>query len=253
MTSWATRFGLTATVCLGLACIDTGQERVVIPLQVAGTALDEPIEGRDGFLIELTQAELAFGPFYVCAGALAGDNCQTARLEWLGSVVVDALDPSLLDAGWLSGVSGPVRSAMYDLGITSLLSMPAPVELAAAEALEGNSVRLSGRASRDAESLVFDFGLPIRQGADSEIGVSVVRISAAPDLVHEVTGAERSLLVRFDPRPWVRDIDFAAATGRTPADGDPSISVGPDSQAQRAVRAALLAGQRPSFEWIGDP
>lgn len=244
--------GLLVTPLMQLGCIDTGQSRVSVQLEVAGTALDGAVAGRDGFLIELTSAELAFGPFYLCAGALAGDNCDVARLEWLDSVVVNVLEPAAASAGALSGVSGPVRSAMYDLGIASLLTEPEPIQLAAAEALSGNSVRLAGVAARDAETLSFEIELPIQLGGDSEIGVSMVRVSSAASLVRDVRGDEQALLVRFDARPWVRDIDFQSALASAPESGA-LLKFSAESQAHRAVRAALLSGERPSFEWSAEP
>lgn len=239
--------------CLALAascgaCVDTGQDRVSVPLEVAGTARDEPIQGRAGFAIDLVRAEIAFGPLYLCAGALAGDNCDAARLEWRDSVVVDALAPEPFGAGDLVGVSGEVRSAMYDLGIPSLLTATHPVELAAATALSGNSVRLAGTATRGAESLAFELQMPIAQAESAERGLPIVRVSGAPELVRDVTGEELALRVRFDPSPWLRDIDFEAVAGA--AEEDP---FGPDGQAQRAVRGALLSGARPAFEWLTLP
>lgn len=238
--------------CLLLGCIDTGEERVSIPLLVSGVAVGEPIEAQGGFAVNLERAELAFGPLYLCAGALAGDNCEAARLEWLESAVVDALDPTPREVGWLTGASGPVRSGMYDLGIASLLALPQPLPLAASQALAGNSVRLSGTATRAAENVPFSIELPIQQGADAEIGVSVIRVSGAQDLVHDVSGEERALSVRFDPRAWVREIDFELAPAGGAVGGE-GVDASGNNQAHRAVRTALLSGERPRFEWISGP
>jgi hypothetical protein len=245
-----TRAGwLTVLALAASACVDTGQERVAIPLQLAGTASEEPIVAAGGFGVELERAELAFGPLYLCAGALAGDNCETARLEWLDSAVVDLRSDAPVDVGLAEGVSGPVRSGMYDLGIASLLTLPEPLVLPAAESLGDRSLRLAGVATRDAERVPFELELSIQQGADAEIGVSVVRLSDVPGLAHEVTGAERALIVRFDPGPWLADVDFAADAS---ADAE-VVRFDAESQPARALRAALLSGARPSFEWQGAP
>lgn len=232
-------------------CIGTGQDPVSIPLRVAGTELAAAVEGQDGFVVELEEAALVFGPLYLCAGALAGDNCETARLEWLDAVTVDLLDPQGVEAGWLSGFTGPVRSAMYDLGVVSLLTEQAPVSLRALDALGGNSVRLRGAAARGAESVAFDIAFPIRPGAESQIGVSVVRVNDAGDLRREVTGDESELVVRFDASAWVRDVDFSLGL---PAAASPGVlPSGDGSQAARAVATAILLGQRARFEWSSLP
>jgi hypothetical protein len=232
-------------------CIATGQDSVSIPLRIAGSGEGAPVEGRDGFVIDLAEASLVFGPLYVCAGALAGDNCETARLEWLDAVVVDVLDPIGVEVGQLTGFTGPVRSAMYDFGITSLLTGPRPVALAAVDTLGGNSVRLGGTATRGEESVPFQIAFPIRSGSESQIGVSVVRVSDAGDLEHEVTGDEPELVVRFDASSWVRDVDFAL--GLTAVAGAGELPAGEGSQAERAVAAAMLLGQRARFEWGAAP
>lgn len=242
------RMALGGALALALAgCIATGQDSVSIPLRVAGTEPPAAIEGQDGFVVGLDEAALVFGPLYLCAGALAGDNCETARLEWLDAITIDLLDPLGVEAGRLSGFTGPVRSAMYDLGVVSLLTEAEPVALPALAELGGNSVRLRGTAARGAELVTFDIALPIRPGAESQIGVSVVRVNDAADLRHEVAGDERELIVRFDASRWVREVDFSL--GLTTAGAPGELPSGEDSQAARAVATAILLGERARFEW----
>jgi hypothetical protein len=224
-------------ISLAGGCLDTGRERVSIPLRVAGVA-PTAVAGAGGWTITLASAELAFGPLYLCAGEQAGALCETARLEWTESIVVDALDPEPRVAGALQGVSGPVRSWMYDLGITSLLTQQRPAALAAALELGENSVRLSGVARRAERELPFELALPIQQDEAAELGACVVRKSTSDPFVHEITGDEIALTVRFDPRPWLLEVDIDALTE------DPA-----SAQAKRALRNALVAGARPSFEW----
>lgn len=235
--------------CIALAsgCVDTGQAPVALPLQLAGSTSDAPLTAAGGFSVELERAELAFGPLYLCAGALAGDNCETARLEWLDSVVVDVRSPELVDAGLLTGASGPVRSGMYDLGIASLSTLPEPLVLPAAASLGDRSVRLAGVATRDDERVPFELELAIQQGAEAEIGVSVVRVSDVPGLEHDVTGDEAALIVRFEAGPWLSDMDFASALAGGPI--LERVRFDAESQPARALRAALLSGPRPTFEW----
>ena len=114
---------LTLVICLALCgCGEQQQQRVSIPLYVAGTTLSKPVEARGGVRLNISRAELAFGALYLCAGASAGDLCESARLEWLGSALIDTLDASPQEVGALTGVTGPVRSWMYDLGLSSQLT-----------------------------------------------------------------------------------------------------------------------------------
>jgi len=251
-----------------------------------------PIVGANGWSIELHQAQLAFGPLYLCAGYQAGSLCETARAEWTDSAVVDALDPNALEVGQLTGVSGPIRSWMFDLGITSLLTQQRPEVLSAASSLGGNSVRISGVAVKGSRSLPFAIAMPIQQDEMTEIGASVVRKSTADVFEHRLSDKDQGLTVRFDATPWVREIDFEAlvddstcvgggaplacagnlefscdASGAISAQRDcealnqtciralgcvDRAELGPDSQGFRAVRSAIVAGARPSFEWTNE-
>ena len=271
-------------------CIDDPQETATVPLRLAGTSVDSRFPGTSGWTIQLDTAELAFGPLYLCAGAQAGELCDTARAEWLDSAVVDVLSPTPVAVGELQGVTGPVRSWMYDLGIVSLLTRQEPLALDAAEKLGGNSLRLVGTATRDSDAVPFTAELAIRQEEGNERGVSVVRKASNDPFDHEIIGSGEQLTVTFDARPWLSAIEFerfvddgscvaggpalvcsgsleqtCAADGQVESTrecGDTGdicvpgagcvdrVRVAPDSQAQRAIRNQVTAGQRPVFEFL---
>src|SRR5690606_17259403 len=91
-----------------LGCADVGQKNETITLFVAGTDLSEPVIAVGEIEVLVDRADLAFGPLYLCAGATAGELCDTARLEWLDSVVVDTTSPEPMQVGELTGVTGHV-------------------------------------------------------------------------------------------------------------------------------------------------
>lgn len=286
------RAGLTLALALA-GCAATGQEDVTVPLFVGGTAIEAPIEGRDAASIVLQRAELAFGPLYLCAGTQAGDLCETARLEWLDAVVVDALDPEAHEIGELDGISGPVRSWMYDLGFASLLTEPEPLALPATDALGRASVRIEGIATVGAIALPFSASVRVRAEEETEAGVPIVRKSTGDAFEHDVQPGDPGLLVRFDPAAWVADIDFAtlvsnegcepggpivACAGtvesQCDADGDvlverdcasggeicvsglgcsASLEITDGAPAAFSIRNQLVAGARPIFEWRQSP
>ncbi|MEZ4445124.1 MAG: hypothetical protein R3B72_38985 [Polyangiaceae bacterium] len=234
---------LVLLVGLLAGCGRPGAVETSIPLMVAGTELEAPIEGRDGWSIELSRADLAFGPLYLCSGVKAGDLCETARAEWVDSIVVDVLDPEARYVGDLHGSTGWTRSWMYDLGIVSLLAKQNAEPLSAAEALGGVSLVLEGTASKDGAISPFLARAPIQQEEGTEKGVPVVRKSAADPFEHEITGEDERLLVRFDAASWAREIDFTSAS----EEGD--LEFTSEGQAMRAIRNAVVAGPRPRFEW----
>jgi hypothetical protein len=269
-------------------CAETGQDRIRVALFVAGTGVPDPIVAVGDVLITIDRADLAFGPLYLCAGATAGDLCDTARLEWLDTVVVDTTLSEPATAGELVGITGSVQSWMYDLGISSQLTRPTPFILAAASELGGASFVLEGRAAVDGIELPFSASVPIQQTDDTELGVPVIRKSTTEAFFRDVGNDEAGLVVRFDPGAWVRGIDFRPyATGDACAPAGPAVAcertleqtcqdgvelsrrdcgelgqvclpgqgcaerltIEADSEAFRSLRNALVSGGRPSFEW----
>jgi hypothetical protein len=226
------------------ACVDVGQQEVSLPLTVRGNqaAKAQQVGAWD---LELTRAELAFGPLYLCAGYQAGALCDTARLEWLDAAVVDLLDDEAREVGTLQGSSGEVRSNMYDLGFISLLTQTDSVALSAAESLGGMSVVFEGTAHKQTDSIPFVIEMPLTQETGTERGVSLVRSSRSDRISHDVTGKERALEVHFDPAGWFSHLELDALPGNTEL-----RSTGIESQAGRALRTAILAGKRPVFTWV---
>lgn len=281
-------FSLVCALLL-VGCAETSQERVQLVLEVAGTESPAPIEALGGVPVTLTRADLAFGPLYLCAGAQAGELCETARLEWLDTVVVDGLDAAPQPAGELVGVSGVVQSWMYDLAISAQLTQEQPIVLDAAEALGGHSLVLEGTAVVSGITLPFRAEVPVQQTSATELGVPVVRKSTSDEFFHDVTGTEQALQVRFDPATWLAGVDLrsyvqfetcapeqegvvcdglvewtcdpsgapvsrdCSATGEVCMAGTGCVDrvvIAPSSEAFRALRNALTSGARPEFVWV---
>ena len=279
---------VAAALTLLPGCIDSSQDVVVAPLFVAGTTTGA-VDAAGGVTLSLDRADLAFGPLYLCAGATAGDLCDTARAEWLESVVVDTLDATPTAAGEIAGVSGPIGSYMYDLAISSQLTNDDPARLEAAETL-GASFVVSGRADVAGRELPFRASIDIQQTDDTELGVPVIRRSGSETFGHDLQAGEAGLLVRFDPSAWLETIDFrpyavesvcaidgplVACNGEVASTCDPTtgavdatqdcaaggqvcqgavgcvdaIDIAPDSEAFRALRIALFTAGRPQFDW----
>lgn len=277
-----------ALLAMAAGCADTGQREARVPLFVAGSDVSEPIVAASDVPVRIDRADLAFGPLYLCAGANAGDLCDTARLEWLDTVVVDATDPEPAPAGELTGVTGTVRSWMYDLGISSQLTRNEPFVLDAAQTLGGASLVIEGRAVVDDMEVAFTGSVPIQQTDDTELGVPVLRRSTSDPFFRDVGDDEVGLLVRFDPATWIRRINFRAYVGDqactqdgpgTVCDGTVErscdgleelasrdcsefgqicvpdegcadrVTIQRETEAFRGLRNALVSGVRPSFEW----
>lgn len=272
------------------ACIDMLQEPVSFPLMLAGKA--QPQILLESGQLELFRAQVAFGPLYLCAGASAGDLCDVARAEWLGSTVVDILDPTPVQAGEIRGNSGTVLSWMYDLGISSQLTQSKPFVLEAAQRLAGASLLVNGRARVEGLDIPFSAAVAVQQTQDTELGVPVVRKSSSERFFRDLGVQPDQLLVRFDPAAIFAAVDLknfiqhAQCSATSPAmvcDGTlqrscqngaqvalvdcaaqgqvcapnqgcvQRIEVDPSSEMYRALRASMLSGARPSMEWSTVP
>jgi hypothetical protein len=254
-TPFTTRWLFAAALCALSGCADTGQDRIEIALELQGTELSAPFDASGGWQVELDSAELAFGPLYLCAGTSAGELCDTARAEYLDSALLDALDPEPLAAATLDGITGSVRSYMYDMGLTSLLTQEEPLSTSGSQELDDHSLRVQGTARNGTTTLPFFAELAIQQESDTERGVPVIRSQARSGFEHTLgEGAER-LRVRYDPRSFFVSIDFDAMLAEADcADSAGEVSceqvqVAEGSQAWRAIRNDVVAGERPSFEW----
>lgn len=257
MTSLAGRLPRSALAllfaCALAGCGDVGQSQAEVPVYVSGTELASPIAAVGEVMLAIDRAELAFGPLYLCAGAQAGELCDAARLEWLGSVRIDLKDHEPRRAGTLSGTTGRVRSWMYDLGISSQLTHSDPFILDAARELGGASLVVEGRASQGGSEVPFVVGVIVQQGADVERGVPVVRKGTGDAFNHDVTGSEPGLWVRFDASAWLSKLDLRAelADSACVALGDCSepLRLAPDGVAYRGLHNAVVSGRRPELTW----
>jgi hypothetical protein len=239
--------------CALAGCGDVGQSQAEVPLYVSGSELPGPIATAGDVMLTIDRAELAFGPLYLCAGAQAGELCDAARLEWLGSVRIDLTEPEPRLAGTLSGTTGRVRSWMYDLGISSQLTQNEPFVLDAAQELGGASLVVEGRARQGGFEVPFVAGVVVQQGADVERGVPVVRKGTGDVFNHDVTGAEPGLWVRFDASAWLSRLDLRSELAESACTSEGNCSerlrLAPDGVAYRGLHNAVVSGRRPELDW----
>jgi hypothetical protein len=253
MNAWVLR--AISAMLLGqglLSCGASPQDVVEIPLVAFGRDASS-WETNEEMTLSLTRADVAFGPLYVCAGVQAGANCDTARLEWRESAVVDALSEEPQQLGILEGVSGTVRSWMFDYGITSLLTENAPKILSAAHELGGVSLVLEGKAVLSGTEVPFSVEVVVQQEDTAERGVPVVRKSSSDVFSGEVTVDTEVLEVRFDPTVWAAALrrsyfEERAANCEVGADETCSpVEFEPSSRAAQVIRHAMTSGSRPLF------
>ncbi len=192
------------------SCAPTSQESIELELKTSGSPVNN-FAASDSLSITLTQSDAAFGPLYLCPGNQAGHLCDTARMQWLESAVVDTLDEESKTIGILKGFSGETRSWMYDHGIASLLTQKENLRLSAVEELGGYSIVLQGHAQIESLELPFSVHLIVQQGPETEQGLPVIRKSQNEEFVQEITHVNEALHVQFDPANWLvglRTSDF---------------------------------------------
>lgn len=200
-----------------LACGPAPQQAVRYPI----TAVVEPVVAVGDWTITLDRAELGFGPLYFCASQSARASlCTSAVAELTDVVSVNLLDTAPQPLGEIDGVTGSIRSATWDYGVTWLMTEQAPNERL-------QSLVLSGVATRGAEIVPFAFTLNI---APKEAGTHAVlgaRTSATID--SDVRGLE----VHFRPADWLNGVDFSAL-----------------GEADSAIILNMTANAPPAFRWL---
>jgi hypothetical protein len=228
-----------ALLCL-LGCGDTGQAHVRIPAAARGTSRTELSVGDTRF--SLTRAEVGFGPVYFCATEGAEvELCEVALAELLGTVTLDGLTGEERPFGELSATTGSVRSALFDYGISWLLTRSAP--RANPGAPGGHSAILEGEAENDGGLLRFSAHIDIEPLSRGDAAVNARRTSVE---ISEQPG--QRLIVRLDPYRWLERIDvgklFALDT-----DGDGEVVLAPEDQAYQAIVLGMTNRAPLAFDW----
>lgn len=223
---------LGALVGAFFGCTTSATTPVSLDLRVGGGERDVTLA--DGTRLVLTRADFAFGPFYLCSGAQAGQSCQTALAEWREAVVVDALEEELVTVGTVDGYSGRALSYMHDCGLVSLLTAEDPLVLPAAEELGGRSVVIEGVAElplEGAPSTPFRVELTLASSREADRGQPVVR-SAPGDFDATLGSDSNSLTVRLHPADWLAKLDASAFWQDAGCDADDATTVCAGAESQ---------------------
>lgn len=220
-----------------VACLASGQSRIEYPAVIVPSGARTTTVG--GWTITLSRAELAFGPAYFCAAASGSSTlCATAIAEVTSVTRVDALASAPVGLGHVEAVTGPVRSASYDLGLLWLDTQQDVTP--AAEAPEGHSAVLEGEATKGDVRVPFIVHLdvpPQYQGQHA--------IATAP--AHgDIESSAYVLEVHVDPVRWLAQVDFDAAALRP----ERPLVFDVGSQEHSAVIVGLKTLAPPEFRWV---
>lgn len=230
------------------ACGDTGQASVTYPLYVSGASATTFDVG--GWSISLTRADVAFGPLYFCASSGASsDLCPQAVGELASDVRIDALSDVPIRVGDIAGVTGEVRSARYDLGISWPITANAPV--ASESAPDGHSAVLEGVATKGSESFQFVATIDLPPAFAGGHTVAGQRAETF------VLGGQTQLTMLVPVEAWLSEIDFdslslSAAPSVEIRDGYAPLSDGaidPRRAARDDLALAIVNLHRIQFEW----
>lgn len=211
---------LIALGCL-TACIDPSLTPVTVEL-VAEAQGQARFEARDGWEVELTTATLLFGPLYLCPADQAGDLCDIARAEFLDAATIDALATGTQPLGELAGVSGVVRSAMWEYGRSWPIAAISVQPLSPGE----SSLHVVGVARRGEDELPFDLRVDIEP---SRAGIVTVR---AAELFDTALTEGQSVVVETRVEDWFAGVDWTLFSDS-------------EAQARQALTSALVLSARP--------
>jgi len=229
-------FAWSAVLSLGASCGDTGQDHVTLKLATRGS--DARSLEVDGATFVLQRAEVAVGPVYFCAAEGADTSlCDAALAELTEVVTVDALAPQSALPQKVHGVTGEVRSAIYDYGVSWFLTEQAPAPSGSAQ----HSAVLEGDLSRDGRTLHFVAEI---DAVPLTVGASAVHGQHTRCQLGEVD----VLTLVVDPYLWLRPVDVEALFALDPqATG--KVTIAPGSQAYEAILQGMQNRAPVQFEW----
>lgn len=194
---------MLAALLWGLGCGTTGQVEVSTRLVAQGEAARTVQVGDVAVL--LSEAKLALGPVYFCATAAASSSlCSIAVAEMRDTVVIDALNPAPVDLAAVRGVSGEIRSAQYDLGVSwfAAAAQPAPT-------LEGlHSLVLRGTLTQADEVVAFTAVLDVLATVQGERAIQGARVKGALGAV------TKQVTVKLDPHAWLQNVPWNELMGQ---------------------------------------
>ena len=203
--------------------------------------------------LTLSRAELAVGPVYFCTSASSSmDSCSSALQELRTCAAIDALSDAPQALGDIAGVTGSIRSAKYDLGLSWLLtdSRARPSEAAPG----GHSLVVEGTATH-ADSRTFSFLAEIDLSPQFAGSYAIDNQSMSASIDDD----DARLEVRVDALDWFEGMDFealaATSDSLTPVvirDGYPRLEDGtldPRSRAREVLAQGLTNRSRPMFTW----
>lgn len=191
------------TIVLLLSCGSTNQKEITIGVSTRGVAAHPvALDGRgaattesaEAYVVRLTKAELAVGPVYFCATAAASSSlCQTAVAEVRETFVVDALAPTSANVAELRGITGAIRSAQLDHGVSWFAGQQKPI----ATRPNLHSLVLEGTLTHLGETRSFATVFDIVSSIAGERSVSGKRLQL------ELQASSNGLLVTVDPHLWL--------------------------------------------------
>jgi hypothetical protein len=229
---------IRALLCalLGAACGQTSQTEVTYPIVAHGVA-PAAIQAGD-WSVTLEVAEVGFGPLYLCSTAAASsDLCPAALAEYIDTATIDLLDPAAQPLGDINGVTGEIRSATWDYGVTWLATQTEATPQSGAPG--GHSAHFEGSATDGVTTIRFVAdvdALPLYRGTRTVQGTQV---SA------DVTDDRVELDVDFDVAGWWSRVDIGELVD---IGGDPVV-VPSDSRAHSALVLQMTTNATPTFTW----
>jgi len=220
------------------ACGDTGQQRLRIPVVAQGSQRDFFEVGDARFTLQ--RAELGFGPLYLCATEGADvDLCEVALGEFLQTITIDGLDGQPTTVGTLDATTGNVRSALYDYGISWLLTQQQP--RASKGAPDGHSLVLSGSVTRAQQTLLFEAVVDIAPLSAGDAALNA--LATQRDLK-----SGDQLRLQVDPYRWLSRINLDKLFALD-EDRDGQVTLGEETQAYQALVLGMTNAAPVQLVW----
>lgn len=233
---------LSALSCLLLlaACGSTGARELQYPaIGIGQDAL--PIED-DQFSLQITRAQLAYGPAYFCQTAAASpDLCPVAQAELLFVTTIDLLDPSEQPLGFVDSLPGVLGTTTYDLGWSWFPRDQQPRRAAGLE----HSAEFEVTVVRKSDGATRTFSLPL----DLQPTIAGTRTVGATQISATVLDDQWQLQVAADPRAWWEQVECAELFALPPE----VTTIPSEARTAAILRQQITSGHPLAFAWVQTP
>jgi len=189
--------------------------------------------------LDMLHADIAFGPVYFCA-AYSGSStlCKTAIAELTQVTLINALSQNPIALGYVNGLSGTIKSATYNFGMSWFDTQTTPV----ANTELGHSMILEATAQKSNKHIHIIAKVDVLPQHQGQMAITSAAVQA------DVHNSKTVLQISFDAAQLFSQLDLDALYDQT-VHNEP-ILIDSNTLSYDSILLAAKVISPPVFNWV---